>query len=258
VQLLARFEAAHQRRLFARNRDQNLFYGVFDSAEAAVRAAPATRPIGYDNDESTTLYDFHLVRVFAYDYPVLYWFRRSLDDGWSQVLDIGGHIGIKYYAFRRYLDYPAGLHWQVCDVPSVAARGREVAASRDAQKRLSFVSTPSEARPSELLLLSGSLQYLPVSIGDLLGTLAGMPRRIIVNITPIHPKRSFFTLNSIGTAFCPYRVMSEADALAQFAARGYRPLDRWDCPGKPMKIPGYPEHSLEQYAGFCFDQVAQA
>jgi putative methyltransferase (TIGR04325 family) len=255
MRLLARFEAADRRR-FAQNRDQNLFYGVFASAEEAARSAPATRPLGYDNEASTTLYDFHLVRVFAYDYPVLYWFRRSFDDGLSQVLDIGGHIGIKYYAFRRYLDYPAGLHWQVCDVPSVAARGREIAASRDAQKRLSFVSAPSDARASDLLLLSGSLQYLPVSIGELLGTLAAAPRRIIVNITPIHPERTFFTLNSIGTAFCPYRVVSEAEALAQFAAHGYRPLDRWDCPGKPMTIPGYPTHSLEQYTGFCLDRSA--
>jgi putative methyltransferase (TIGR04325 family) len=254
--MLARFEAARQHRRFARNRDQNLFYGVFDSADAAMQSAPDTRPIGYDNEASTTLYDFHLVRVFAYDYPVLHWLRRSFDEGLGQVLDIGGHIGIKYYAFRRYLDYPAGLRWQVCDVPSVTARGREVAASRDAQNRLSFVSTPSSARPSDLLLLSGSLQYLPVSIGELLGTLAGAPRRIIVNITPIHPDRTFFTLNSIGTAFCPYRVVSEPDALAQFAAHGYRPVDRWDCPGKPMEIPGHPEHSLEQYTGFCLDRAA--
>jgi putative methyltransferase (TIGR04325 family) len=256
MRILAPFEAARQRRRFARNRDQNLFYGVFDTADAAARSAPATRPLGYDNEASTTLYDFHLVRVFAYDYPVLYWFRRSFDESLGQVLDIGGHIGIKYYAFRRYLDYPAGLTWQVCDVPSVAERGREVAASRDAQKRLSFVSTPSSARASDLLLLSGSLQYLPVGIGELLESLAGAPRRIIVNITPIHPERTFFTLNSIGTAFCPYRVVSEPDALAQFAAHGYRPVDRWDCPGKPMMIPGQPAYSLEQYTGFCLDRSA--
>ena len=256
MHLFARFEAADQRRRFARNRDQNLFYGVFDSADAAARSAPSTRPLGYDNEASTTLYDFHLVRVFAYDYPVLYWLRRSFDDGLSQVIDIGGHIGIKYYAFRRYLDYPPGFHWQVCDVPSVAARGREVAASRDPQRRLSFVSTPSDARPGDLLLLSGSLQYLPLSIGELLGALSAAPRRIIVNITPIHPERTFFTLNSIGTAFCPYRVVSEADALAQFAAHGYKPVDRWECPGKPMNIPGHPAHSLEQYTGFCLDRSA--
>ncbi len=255
--MLTPFKNVYQRRRFALNRDQNLFYGVFESAEAAMRSAPSTRPLGYDNEGSTTLYDFHLVRIFAYDYPVLYWFHRSFDEGLEQVLDIGGHIGIKYYAFRRYLDYPAGLRWQVCDVPSVAARGREVASTRDAQQRLSFVSTPSEARPSDLLLLSGSLQYLPVTIGELLETLVAAPRRIVVNITPIHPERSFFTLNSIGTAFCPYRVVSEADAQAQFAAHGYGPVDRWDCPGKPMEIPGHSDHSLEQYTGFCFDRSAR-
>jgi putative methyltransferase (TIGR04325 family) len=252
--MLARLKAANHRRRFESNRDQNLFCGVFDSADAAMRSAPATRPIGYDNEASTTLYDFHLVRVFAYDYPALHWFRRSFDEGLNRVLDIGGHVGIKYYAFRRYLQYPADLHWQVCDVPSVAARGREIAATRDAAKRLTFVSKPSEARACDLLLLSGSLQYLPVGIGDLLGTLAAPPRRIVVNITPIHPKLTFFTLNSIGTAFCPYRVFSDAEALAQFAAHGYRAVDRWDCPGKPMQIPGYPDHSLEQYTGFCLDR----
>ena len=256
VQLLARFEAANHRRRFAHNRDENLFRGVFDCAEGAMRSAPPTRPIGYDNDASTTLYDFHLVRVFAYDYPALHWFRRSFDEGLSKVLDIGGHIGIKYYAFRKYLDYPTGLGWQVCDVPSVVARGREIAAARDAAKRLTFVSDPSQALPCDLLFLSGSIQYLPVDLHTLLETLPARPRRIVVNTTPIHPKLTFFTLNSIGTAVCPYRVFSEADVLAQFASLGYRTLDRWDCPGKPMRIPGYPKHSLEHYTGFCFDRSA--
>ena len=122
--VLARLAAFSYERRFRRNRDENLFRGVYDSAQAATRSAPVAAPIGYDNDQSAGLYDYHLVRVFAHDYAAMFWMERSFAEGSSSVLDIGGHVGLKYYAFRKYLSYPKHLRWQVCDVPSVIARGK--------------------------------------------------------------------------------------------------------------------------------------
>jgi len=244
----------HERR-FVQNRDENLFRGVFDSADAAARSIPAKGVVGYDNEPSAKLYDYHLVRIFPHDYAAIYWLGRSFADGLDSVLDVGGHIGIKYYAFRKYLDYPDSLHWQVCDVPSVIARGRELAVERDRAGALSFVSEPAQARPCRLLFLSGSIQYLPYSLDDLLGSLIELPARVVINTTPVHPSRSFFTLNSIGTAFCPYHVHSESDLLAAFVARGYKLQDQWHCPGKPMNIPGCPDHSLDHYSGYCLNKL---
>lgn len=95
---------------------------------------------------------------------------------------------------------------------------------------------------------------MPYALTDMLDALVELPARVIINTTPIHPEWSFFTLNSIGTAFCPYRVYSLADLLAAFTSRGYKLRDQWQCPGKPMNIPGYPRHSLNHYSGFCLDR----
>lgn len=257
MNILASITSMLYERRFARNRDQNLFRGVFDSAEAAARSVPVRGVVGYDNEASAKLYDYHLVRIFPHDYAAIYWLGRSFDHGLASVLDIGGHIGIKYYAFQKYLQYPAALRWQVCDVPSVIARGKEIAAERDRTGRLSFVGDPRQAAPCDLLFLSGSVQYLPYGLDELLDGLARLPARVVINTTPVHPERTFFTLNSIGTAFCPYRVHSEQELLAAFTGKGYKLQDHWQCPGKPMHIPGYPEHSLDHYSGYCLDRLGE-
>ena len=90
----------------------------------------------------------------------------------------------------------------------------------------------------------GALQYLPQSLPDLLGTLAHKPRRIIINTTPIHPSQSFYTLNSIGTAYCPYRIQAREPLIAAIEGYGYRLKAEWRNIGKQMQIPLEPEHSL--------------
>ena len=256
MRLIGRLKAAVYEKQFAGNRDANLFRGVFESAESAVNTVPRAGKVGYDNEESAALYDYHLVRVFAHDYPALYWLGRCFAEGLRTVVDLGGHVGIKYYAFGRYLDYPAGLRWHVCDVPSVVNRGKEIASTRDRAGSIDFCSSPGDAAASDVLFASGSLQYLPYGVKDLLETLAESPKRIIINTTPLHPRLSFFTLNSIGAAFCPYRVVSEPELVGTLASKGYKVVDRWECPGKPMIIPGFPEHSLDHYCGLYLEKGA--
>lgn len=235
---------------FLDNRDENLFLGVYDCFEDAAAAAPAHKPLGYDNTASADLYT---TQIQATDYAAMFWLSNALQEGLLRVFDLGGHVGIKFYAFRRVLAYPDGLAWTVCDVPAVVARGRELAVQREPQGRLRFTTDPLEASGADVLFASGSLQYLPQSLGQMLDAMANRPRRIIVNITPLHPTTSYFTVNSIGTAYCPYRVQSRAAFVDALTSRGYYRHDEWENSGKALVLPEHPELSLDHYCGFCFD-----
>ncbi len=244
---------AYKRR-FARSRDANLFHGVFADAEAAIASAPNSLPLGYDNPGAAAMY-FSRMQHEEYDYPAMLWLERSLRQGMRSIFDIGGHIGIKYYAFSKALDFPSDIDWLVCDVPAVVERGRAAARSRDPLGRLRFTSDYAEANSCDVLFASGALQYLPMELGDWLGRLEMRPRRIILNTTAIHPTRSFYTLNSIGTAFCAYRVSAEPEFVASVLRRGYRERDRWINKGKPLYLPFDEELSLDDYRGYCFDKI---
>jgi putative methyltransferase (TIGR04325 family) len=239
--------------LFRANVSRNLFRGVYSSDEAAKLSAPPDRAVGYDNPESAAMYFGHMAPD-SFDYPAIYWLDKSLLSGYRSIFDVGGHIGIKYYAFKPFLSQAEQLKWRVCDVPAVVQRGRAAAAKRDAEGRLSFTSEYGEVAGCDVLFASGVVQYLPMSILEWLGPIVEKPRRMIFNTTAIHPSLDFFTLNSIGTAYCPYRVTSEANFMSQMSQLGYTLKDRWTTPGKgALELPIEVGHDVWAYSGFVFD-----
>lgn len=102
----------------------------------------------------------------------------------------------------------------------------------------------------------GSLQYLPDTLAARLAALASRPRHLLLNLTPLHETRSFFTLQSIGTAYCPYRICAAGPFIESLANLGYDLVDQWENPEKRCEIAFHPEHSLDRYHGFHFRQRA--
>ena len=245
------FHEAAYRRKFLENREENLFMGSFDSFAAAEAGAPPSKPVGYDNAEAAKALYSH--QIYFYDYPALFWLGRSLDAGMRRIFDLGGHVGIKYYAFRRTLDYPDDLHWTVCDVPAVAQTGRELAVQREATAQLDFTSDFREASGCDVLYASGSLQYLPTTLTEILAALPVKPKRIVLNTTAVHPERTLYTLNSIGFAVCPYRIQHHDALTAELVAAGYKRRDAWRNEGKPIQVPFVDGGDKPYYAGCCFD-----
>jgi putative methyltransferase (TIGR04325 family) len=237
---------------FRENASDNLFLGIFDTFEEAAASAPPTRPLGYDNPESASLY-LKRLRIDDYDYPALFWLSQALAEGLRGVGDIGGSVGIKYFAFGRVLKLPVDMIWRVIEVPAVVRRGREFAAERGVAGVLQFDDSVFAVDGLDVLMASGSLQYLPRTLPEIVAGLARKPRRIIVNTTPMHEHRAFFTLNSVGTAFCPYHVQHIETFVHSVTSCGYRLRDQWRNVGKKMIIPFHPDESLHDYTGFCFD-----
>lgn len=242
----------HYRNQFDDNTSNNLFSGLFSSFEQALAHAGSHQRVGYDNAESANLP--YTSSIQHWDYPVMFWLSRFFEQGLKTVFDLGGHTGIKYYAFRRAIAYPDELRWRVCDVPAVTQKGQEMAHERDPEQKLSFTNAATDMKDHDILLASGSLQYLPQSLAELLTQAGHLPRKILINITPIHPDRTFFTLNHIGSAVCPYRVQARAPFIASIRALGYTRSGEWEVPGKELFLPQSPQHSIEHYSGFCFER----
>lgn len=243
-------------RRFAYAEQANLFRGIFESFTDAELSAPHTKPLGYDHPAPAAMYEERTKLIFPSDYPILFWLQRLMSAGQCTTLfDFGGHIGVGYYSYRRYLTYPRALRWQVCDVPAVVERGREWARDHDNLGQLSFTDAMEEASGKDLFFASGSLQYLPQGLGDMLAELAQPPRHLLINLLPLHLRESYFTLQNIGTAFCPYHVSSEQRFMHEITSLGYRLVDRWVNLEKACSIPFHPEYSLDRYHGFYFSRA---
>src|SRR5690606_19469725 len=85
--------------------------GVYDTYAQACQAAPPSLPLGYDNAGAAALYRDRIERVFPSDYPAMLWLEKAFAQGVRHVFDLGGHVGVSYYAYQRYLRYPEGISW---------------------------------------------------------------------------------------------------------------------------------------------------
>ncbi len=244
----ARRRAEFDRRFEANHARENLFRGVFETADAARAAIPREAPVGYDNAESAGLYAIRS-RPDAYDYAPMFWLKRAIDEGARRIFDVGGHVGLKWYAFRDAIGYPPDLRWTVCDVPAVIDEGARIARERGVDAQLRFTGDYADLAGCDVLFASGALQYLPMSLGDWLRGLPAMPSRIVLNTTPLHPDREFFTVNSTGAAFCPYRVMREGALVGALRGLGFKAVDRWVNVGKTLTIPFEDGYDLPEYRG---------
>ena len=246
-------ETRYERQFLAHTAvSHHIYRGVFATFDDARSSIPASRMAGYDNAESAELYRDRTRRVFINDYPMIYWLSRWFAEGAHSVYDLGGHIGIAYYAYRKYLDYPSDLRWTVQDVPSVNAAGTLWAQAHDTDRHLGFSTEAREASAYDVFFASGSLQYLSYTLFDALTSMDGAPRFLLLNSVPVHPSQSYFTVQNIGVACCPYRVTAERAFLDPLKSLGYELQDRWENPQRHCTVPFHPELSLDRYFGFAF------
>ncbi|UPG94296.1 TIGR04325 family methyltransferase [Luteibacter aegosomatissinici] len=252
-------DAWYERRFLAHVAPTHHIYrGVYASFDEAKASIPAGRTAGYDNAGAADMYRDRTRRVFINDYPMIYWLERFFGQGARSVFDLGGHIGIAYYAYQRYLEYPDGVAWTVQDVPAVNAAGRAWADTHDARRTLAFVPSISEALGADILFAAGSLQYLEYTLVDAVEALPRRPRFLLLNSVPVHGTTTYFTVQNMGVTCCPYRVTSERDFLGSLTDAGYTLLDRWENPHRHCTVPFHPELSLDRYFGFAFARGAGA
>jgi putative methyltransferase (TIGR04325 family) len=225
------------------------FRGVYATFQEAISAAPASKPVGYDNPGAATFME-PSGSLLPSDYPVLFWLGKVLVESPS-LLDIGGYVGISYYSYRNYLTYPENLVWVVHDVPAVTAAGIEIAQHQDS-RGLSFTTKiTSELRP-RTVLAAGSLQFMEEKFSDLLLRMGALPKNVIVSKTPLTELPDFVTLQDLGPAVCPYRIFNRVKFIESIEALGYRLIDSWANPDFQCRIPFHPDRNVASYSGLYF------
>lgn len=245
------------RRKFARLRVAYLSYcGVYPDFASALAAAPDTLPTGFDDVGAAQRIEVRARHVLACDYPAMFWLQRLFDEGRMNVFDLGGGVGVKYYAFRPSLAYPPDLHWTVGELPAVASAGAQLAATQDPHRQLAFTDRPADAEGADVLFTSGCLQYLDYTLADLLGPMARRPEHVLVNVLPLHPTQAFWTVQHTGDVnrYCAYGIAARPAFLAQFQALGYALRDDWDQ-DRQCVIPFHPDCRVDRYHGFLFSRA---
>jgi putative methyltransferase (TIGR04325 family) len=230
-------------------RAPNGFSGVFRSFEEASASVPAGQTLGYDNPGAASLYRDMLHQPRHDDYPAILWLQRALRTSKS-LLEIGGHVGVAYYAFERHLAPLEGVTWTILDTKAVAEAGRQLARERG-RGNLIFVSEFEAVQDSvDVLFASGSLQYVPgPSLSERVRSMPAAPRHIVINKTPVTHREGFVTLQDIGLSYCPYRIHSRAELIDPLLEMGYEVVDSWQKERR-LVVPGHPERTLEHYSGF--------
>jgi putative methyltransferase (TIGR04325 family) len=234
-------------RLFASRPPFNLYRGVFRTFDEARRSAPDRLRVGYDRTEAGRMYDARLNRVFPADYPMLFWLARLLRPGVS-IFDLGGHVGIAYYAYAKYLEYPDSLSWKVCDVPAVVVAGQALARERGANT-VSFTDQVEDASGADIFLAAGSLQYIEEPLIEMLKRLQDKPAHLLINKVPLVERDAVVTLQGIGVGFCPYHLFHRQTFIAQLEQLGYEVVDAWENADQACQVP-FTLYAVDAYSGF--------
>jgi putative methyltransferase (TIGR04325 family) len=233
----------------------NLFNGIYMSFDEAQLNIPTTKSLGYDNIQSAKMYLERTKQVYLNDYPVLFWLQKILPTA-TRLYEIGGHIGVSYYSYRNYVDYPAGFEWVINDVPAVVDRGIEVARENN-ETQLSFTQVHHLSEPTDILFSSGALQYIEQPLYEFLKSEVHTPKHILISLLPVNDLPNYVTLQNIGTAYCPYIIRNEQQFVDEIKGLGYRLVDVWDNPDKRCSIPFQDDkYSLDHYKGYYFSKVS--
>ncbi len=226
-----------------------LFHGLYPAFDAAAREVPPEGLVSYDNTASARRVLDEWLGVYPNDYPVMFWLTKLLNEH-SRVFDWGGNVGLKYFAYQRYIEYPAGLTWTVAEVPAVVELGEQIA-RRESATALRFTTDFDGIDSADILLGAGVIQFIDDPIARLAAA-PSLPRHLVLNKVPVYDMPSAVTLHNMGTAFCPYHLFNRQALVGALEALGYSLVDEWSSPDVACEIPFYPQHSINAYSGFYF------
>jgi len=253
--LVRRSRMKWERKRFLSPETYAAYYGVYESFASARRELP-------DNPgfNLKALADEHVnvrtKRVFEYDYPVMWWLQMAFRLGAKNILDIGGSVGVHYYAYRGYLQMPADVTWEIVEVPEVASIGRELAVAREATplRFTTDLNEASAARSQDVWMSAGAIQYFEdAHPAKLLRRCERRPPHVLLNRLPLHDGDDFVTTQNLGQGcFSPVHVYNRTDFIRSIEVVGYMLRDTWDVHERGMHIPGYPERSFETFTGLYF------
>ena len=248
--LVERAQQLRYRRTFAGD-CYGCFFGVYRTFDEARRAAPRTKHLGFDHRDYPSHHLDRMERIESHDYPAMLWLRSALRPG-ARVFDFGGNVGVSYYAYGRYIEYPEGLSWVVCEMPGMVEAGRRIAA-KEGKTNLTFTEDASAASGADVYFAAGVLQYIEgPPLAEVLARLAAKPRHVILNKLPLYDGEQFVTLQNSGAIVTPLYAFNRGDFVKAMERLSYRLIDSWDVPGYTCFVPFHPGKHVPVYSGLYF------
>lgn len=251
VQALERTPGAGKlyRDLLWRRGGINQFWGVFDSQEEALQAAPLGLRLDWDD---AALHGF--LRGQPSIAHSLRWIAQRAAPG-SLVLDFGGQLGALFYAAQSEGLLPEQIHWLVVDVPTAVEKGRAQALHRG-ERRLQFRADVPAGLAPDFVVAAGAVQYVFSDFASFLQALGTPPPAMLLNKLSLNASPSFWTLQNQGASVTPYRIYNETAYLAEVAAAGYEIRERWPVDEIAVDIPFRPDLRVPRLAGLMLERRA--
>lgn len=235
------------------------YRGVFETADAARNDLPDRATGHYDrvNELRRENEDLDALgqRFIDTDYPLLFWLSRSFRPG-LRVLELGGSLGHLFYALETRAPFPDDAEWAIAELPHAVELGQEIA-ERKGEHRLSFMDSDviGDAKPCDLFVSAGTLQYMERRLPDILSGLGALPAEVLVHNTPMHASREWWTRQNLGVVEVPYRIYSRTQLVQDMADLGYHPTASWGHE-RSVPIPFHLDLEVDGYLGFRFEQQA--
>jgi putative methyltransferase (TIGR04325 family) len=236
------------------------FWGVYQTFQEAVQAAPKTKHVGYNHPDLAHEYQQMLLEdnwensgriVAEHDYPMLFWLNSIFEHyKVHSIFDFGGNVGVHFYGYKKYLKYPPDLQWKVCEVPEIAAVGRDIALQRKIDS-LYFTSDFKDLDDQDIFIGSGSIQYIENSL-QMLSISTRKPRHLLINRLPLYDGSKFVTLQNGGNVFYPQYVFNKNSFIQALESIEYELIDIWENSGDSCIIPFHLDKAVDRYSGLYF------
>jgi putative methyltransferase (TIGR04325 family) len=226
------------------------FHGAFSTYEDAVAYAKRKNiSVGFNHDKVANIHFDIMSQVVPWDYPVLFWLEKLLPDTKS-IIDLGGHMGTKYRAFKPYLKFDINHHrWIIYDLPAIIAAGRKQAIA-DGLNELVFIDHINIDETHDIAIASGLLQYLDIPLSILISHFPVPPKHLILNKVAMRDGDNVVTIENIEVSLNPYQIRNRKLFIDELLGIGYEIVDEWEIPSLSHMIPTHPELGRSKSFGF--------
>lgn len=230
------------------------YRGIFETFDQATAAIPKNQKVGYDHADLAAQYeqDFyqHQKTIGSFEYPLLFWLKDLLTEPCT-VFDFGGNVGNHFYGYEHYLRYPQNLKWIVCELPEILRIGEKIA-KQEQRSEIAFTDRFEQSNGADILLASGSIQYLGTSFFKMLEGLERKPKHLLLNRLPLCEGKPFVTVQNGGMVFYPVYVMNRMAFIEDAIGLGYQLVDSWQDRSEPCSVPFHPEFTTLSFHGAYF------
>lgn len=227
----------YERKFFSTTRECWGLCGAYQSMEHARQQVPDLKKSTYDDDDIVEVNLEWFSTLSLFDYPVLYWLSRLIGEHEvDSIVDFGGHVGVKYYAYSDRLQFPESFKWCVVDVPAMVQRGKEKARELGIS-HLMFIADIEAAPATKLLFCSGSLMYADLSIDQIVSKMVARPEYILINKLAVLPDQEVFSLEGFGVSRVPYHVFNLKQFNEAISKLNYELIDIWEIEDRTHEIP---------------------